>query len=174
MKSNSSGIFNIILILIVALWFGLSLFALQKTVPLAYAANSTGNAVLTITVPLTCEISLVQSITFGTILPGANSVTTSQNVLDTNSGNEGAFAAVDGGNWIGTSNSLNTFGVGNTVWSAGSSVTFASANALTATAANTNVAVGSGSSANIWFGLGIPTGQAADSYTQNIVVINLC
>ncbi len=151
-----------------------SIFMLQYAVVPAYANNSVApNVILSLTVPASCEISLVQSISFGVVLAGSNTVTTSQNVLDLNNGNGGAFVAVSGGNWMGA-NALDTFGVSNTVWSSSNSVLFKSANALTLIPANTNIAVGAASGATIWFGLGIPPGQTADTYTQNILVTNLC
>ena len=156
-----------------ALAVAATLLALQAFVPAAYANSVAPNVIFTVNVESVCEISLSKSISFGTILAGSNSVTTSQNVLDTNNGNGGAFVAVNGGNWIGA-NALNVFGVSNTVWSAASAVGYGSANALTTVAANTDIAVAAGSSTNVWFGLGIPAGQAADVYSQNIIITNLC
>ncbi len=149
-------------------------FLLQLTVQTTYAANSIApNVIFTLNVPSVCEISLTGSISFGTVLAGSNTLTTSQNVLDINNGNQGASIAVSGSNWIGT-NALNTFGVSNTVWSAGSGVAFGAANVLTTIPANTGIAIDAGSRSNVWFGLGIPEGQVADSYTQNIIITNLC
>lgn len=147
---------------------------LQGVIPTTFAANSVApNVVFTLNVPSVCEISLTQSINFGSLLPSANTGTTSQNVLDTNGGNGGAFIAVSGSNWIGT-NALNVFGVSNTVWSDASTVSYGAATQLTFNAAPTGIAVDAGTSTHIWFGLAIPAGQAADAYSENIIVINTC
>ena len=149
-------------------------FLLQLPVQTAYAVNSMApNVILTLNVPSVCEISLTGSLSFGTVIAGSNTLTTSQNVLDINNGNQDASIAVSGGNWIGT-NVLNAFGVSNTIWSAGSGVAFGAANVLTAIPTNTGIAIGAGSGSDVWFGLGIPEGQVADSYTQNIIITNLC
>ncbi len=151
----------------------LALLALQLGVQVAYATNQIApNVILSLTVPAGCEISLnTQSISFGTITASQNSLTTSQNVLDTNGGNGGAVIAVSGSNWV---SGGNNFGVSNTVYSSSSSTSYASGTALTLIPANTAIVVGSSSSTNVWFGLGIPAGQVASTYSQNIIITNVC
>ncbi len=148
------------------------LFLFQSAVPLAYANQIAPNVIATATVPSSCAISLnVFSANFGDLNPGVNSITTSQNVLDTNGGNVGTYIWVYGGNWISGGNS---FGVKNTTYSSSSATNYASGTQLTTASANTNIAVASATSSNIWFGTGVPVGQAAGTYSQNVVITNVC
>lgn len=125
-----------------------------------------------------CGISLsVNAISFGTVKPGSNTVTTGNLVTDTNSG--GTVQAVIwayGGNWM-LGGSFG-FGVTNTVYASKSSNTYASAALLTGISANTGIMMtasgGAYNSNSIYFGLGIPGGQAAATYTQNIIILNTC
>lgn len=149
-----------------------ALFMLQSIVPLSYADITAPNVIASASVPLSCAISLnTFAISFGTINPSTNTLTTSKNVLDTNGGNQGTFIAVYGTSWIGGASS---FVVGQTTWSSSSATGYGSGTALTASPTNTAIAVGTASSASIWFGVGVPSGQAANTYTQNVVILNVC
>ncbi len=152
-----------------------SLYVFQSSIPLAYASNQVApNVIATATVPSSCAISLSPTggFTFASQAPGTNTVTTPNSIVDTNGGNVGTFAWIYGSNWVGGASS---FGVRNTTWSGASTTGYGSANALTTTTANTGLVVASGGgTATIYFGVGVPVGQAANTYTQNIVITNVC
>ncbi len=121
-----------------------------------------------------CQISLsTSSILFGDII-ASETYSTTQVVTDVNNGGVPAYLWVYGGDWI---SGDNNFGVGNTLWDVTSDDSYAG-NALTLVTSNTFVLIpantGSGGSNSIYFGLGIPTGQVAGTYTQNIVLTNVC
>jgi hypothetical protein len=124
----------------------------------------------------TCYISLPSSISFGSVNPGSN---TDTNVIVTDNdinGNVAANVLVDGTTWVAGANS---FGVSNTVWDAASQPSF-TGNALTNALVLTPIVVPAPSlgtpttSNNIYFGVGIPQGTVAGSYTQNILIENSC
>lgn len=161
---------------IAATVFGV-LFALQLGVNLAFASNNqiAPNEILTEVVASTCQISLSPSaFTFANVVASGNTVTTPNSVLDTNNGNAQTYLWVYGSNWIGPNGILPTFGVGSTVFSSAASTGYGSATALTLISQNTAILDAAASSANVFFGLGIPTGQAANTYTQNIIITNVC
>ncbi len=120
----------------------------------------------------TCAISLSpNAIAFGSLTPTSN--TAAQNAItDTNSGTTAANILVYGGDWMGTGS--NSFGVGNTVWAGSNGISFDLANALTSSPFDTGLSVGASSSANVFFGAGVPGGAAGDVYTQTIVIENSC
>ncbi|MEM3572552.1 MAG: PGF-pre-PGF domain-containing protein, partial [Candidatus Micrarchaeaceae archaeon] len=120
--------------------------------------------------PAVCTISLTpNAINFGSLNANAN-IATVNAITDSNTGNVNAYMLVYGGNWIGPSQ----FGVSNTTWSALSGTSFATANHLTALAANTAILVPASGSNTIYFGLGVPGGAPAGSYTQTITIENSC
>ncbi|MEM3744560.1 MAG: hypothetical protein QW759_01830, partial [Candidatus Micrarchaeaceae archaeon] len=121
-------------------------------------------------VTFVCTISLTpNAINFGSLNANAN-IATVNAITDSNTGNVNAYMLVYGGNWIGPSQ----FGVSNTTWSALSGTSFATANHLTALAANTAILVPASGSNTIYFGLGVPGGAPAGSYTQTITIENSC
>ena len=127
-----------------------------------------------------CGIKLSNSlIDFGTIQPGS-SVATANLVTDTNlAGTVNANIFVEGSNWIVPGSSPNFFAA-NTLWDDKSDATY------TGTAVNfggtpapsnfldTKITVNTVSANFIYFGLGVPGGQSAASYTQNIIIENSC
>jgi hypothetical protein len=138
--------------------------------------------ILSITYTLSsCFITVSNTlIGFGNIKSGL-SVSTANAVKDTNNGNVQANVLVAGGLgtsspyngiWIGTS-SANQIGISNTLWNPSSLGTY-SGNALSNTLINTNIVVGAGGSNTVYFGMGVPGGTVADSYTTNIVLENSC
>lgn len=137
------------------------------------------NTVATANVQSACFISLnTGSIDFGSLNPNAN-VPTANQIIDTNQGgNIAANILVEGGNWISGSNN---FLPSNTLWDGTSDATY-TGNALSAipTATDTHIQITAGSiaspnpTASIYFGVGVPSGQVAGSYTQNIILENLC
>lgn len=131
--------------------------------------------IMNIPVSATCGISLSPgSFTFGTMGPGAT-ISTSNVVTDTNyGGGVPATVYLSGSNWIssGTSN----FYVTNTEWNGAKLGTY-NGNALQlfpSGATSTTISIGGGLSANVYFGLAIPTAQPPATYTQNIVFENQC
>ncbi len=119
-----------------------------------------------------CTISLsTNSIDFGNIDPNVD-MPTSNAITDSNSGSAGSYMYAYGGNWIGTSSS-NTFYVANTLWNPSSSAQLIG-NQLLLTSSDTEIYVPPSSSNNIYFGVGVPPGQTADSYSQNITILNEC
>lgn len=150
-------------------------FVLSPLAGPALGANSlTSNVVATVNVPATCFIDLsTNTINFGSLAPTAQ-YPANQLIVDTNSGgNIAANVLVDGGNWIGT-NTIHTFYVTNTIWNPASSNTFTPSNDLTSTLSDTQIVAGAGLSANVFFGVQIPAGQIADTYTQTINIENSC
>ena len=176
MYANGSKFLGAVVVSMVALVMFSVLFVLQFGIPLSFAANQIApNVILSVTVNSVCEISLnTQAVSFGNVIASQNTLTTSQNVLDTNNGNGGTFIWVDGGNWIGPNGIAPSFGVTNTVYSASSANSFGASVALTQIPANSNIFIGIATSNSVWFGLGIPAGQAANVYTQNIIITNVC
>ncbi|MEM0086889.1 MAG: hypothetical protein QXT36_01305 [Candidatus Micrarchaeaceae archaeon] len=145
-----------------------------------YNAPSTqGMVVASANVQSVCYISLSpNTINFGSIYANAN-VPTNNLITDSNpGGNVQATLLVDGGNWIQSVNSLIQFGVGNTLWDAANQITY-TGNALTATLSNTGIIIPASTytttgSNSIYFGLGVPGGTPAGSYTQTITIENSC
>ena len=120
----------------------------------------------------TCTISLSNSIIdFGSISSDSNTAT-SNLVVDTDSGNSASNILVEGGNWISGSNN---FYVANTLWNPTTSASYIG-NALTLipSLTDTKIKITAGSHSNIYFGAGVPAGQPAGSYSQNIILENLC
>ncbi|MEM3181447.1 MAG: hypothetical protein QXV17_10330 [Candidatus Micrarchaeaceae archaeon] len=145
-----------------------------------YNAPSTqGTVVASANVQSVCYISLTpNAINFGSIFANAN-VPTNNLITDSNTnGNTQATLLVYGGNWIQSANSAIQFGVSNTLWDAASQTTYNGiplSNSLTNTGiiipASTYNTIGSNS---IYFGLGVPGGTPAGSYTQTITIENSC
>ncbi|MEM3661941.1 MAG: hypothetical protein QXG73_03880 [Candidatus Micrarchaeaceae archaeon] len=141
-----------------------------------YNAPSTqGMVVASANVQSVCFISLSpNAINFGTIFANAN-VPTNNLITDSNpNGNAQATLFVYGGNWIGPSQ----FGVSNTLWDAAPQTTYNGiplSNSLNTTGiiipASTYNTIGSN---KIYFGLGVPGGTPAGSYTQTITIENSC
>lgn len=128
-----------------------------------------GNA-FPVSSPSTCTISLNQnSINFGPVNP-SSSINTINSILDTNTGNTGAYMYVFGGNWIGPIQ----FGVSNTIWAATNNVPFSTASKLTSTLSNTLISIPSTGSNSIYFGLRVPGGTSSGTYQQTITFENSC
>jgi hypothetical protein len=127
-----------------------------------------------------CFISLSPtSLNFGSIAANAN-VPTNNLVTDSDSnGDAAATIFVEGTSWNSISNTLIGFGVSNTLWSASSLGTY-SGNALTNTLTSTGIIIAAPTQANpttnspIYFGLGVPGGTPAGSYSQTITIENSC
>ena len=112
------------------------------------------------------------AINFGSMNPGTTTATTANGVVTvTDTGNVGSNILTSGTTWTFGSN---TFGVQNTVWSPSSTTAYASANVLTGSAVNTNIIVTTTATNTIYYGLGIPAGQAPGTYSQTIDVISTC
>jgi hypothetical protein len=107
-------------------------------------------------------------IAFPETVPGSFAPTS--NVV--NIGNAGTATSnilIEGGNWIsGTSSFL----VGNTLWSATSGGNIGTQ--LSNTAVDTQIIIPAGDSNSIYFGLNVPTGQAAGTYSQTINALTSC
>ncbi len=119
----------------------------------------------------TCSFTTSNSvINFGLINPG-NVIATQNAILITNTGNTPSNVLLSGNSWaFGT----NTFGVTNTVWSWSINVPYITANALTSTEYDTEVTLGASNSKDIYFGIGIPAGEAPGTYSQTINIISSC
>ena len=140
--------------------------------PLTPSGNAlAGTTVNIIYSSTSCQISLsTNALSFGAVI-ASHAYNTNQVVTDTNNGPAASFLWINGGNWIGGGNS---FGVGNTLWNPTSDSSY-KGNALTSATSNTNILVpGSGGSNSIYFGLGVPAGQPANVYSQNIIITNVC
>ena len=120
----------------------------------------------------TCTISLSSSlISFGSIATMANTAT-SNLIVDTDSGSVASNIMVEGGNWISGSNS---FLPENTLWNPTTSASYIG-NAVQPipNLVDTKIKITAGNTGNIYFGVGVPSAQAAGSYSQNIILENLC
>lgn len=133
-----------------------------------------------------CYISLFPSgISFGTLTPTATyntNVIVSDNDVGGNTAANVLIEATSGsgatlGYWIGPGS--NTIPVGNTLYNGGSLGSYAGnalTNSLVVTAINVpapNIVVTT-TTANVFFGLGVPGGTAGGTYTQNILIENSC
>ncbi len=174
MYANSSKLLGGAIVATAAIVTFSILFMVQFGLPLAFAANQIApNVILTVNVPTVCEVSLSPTtLNFGTVIPSQNTIYTNQNVIDTNNGNGGATIWVYGGNWIGANTAL-TFGVANTTW-ATSNTAYGSGHALTQISTSTGVSATPQAPGTVWWGLGIPAGQTANVYSQNIIITNVC
>ena len=139
---------------------------------ITYATSTNENVNANVVVPSTCYLGVTpNTISFGSVPPGSSYPT---NVLvtasDTN-GNVNSYLFVSGGNWIATSH----FGVTNTSWDPTSQTTYAGT-ALTTVPTNTLIPLsfGPSTSNDIYFGLNVPGGTAAGTYTQTITMYASC
>ncbi len=130
-----------------------------------------------------CYISLsTTTLNFGTLTPTA---TYDTNAVVTDSDTGGNIAANvilqatsgSNGDWIGSG--TNTIPVGNTLWDTASQSSYTGTpltdsgtlTPIVVPAPNTVVTT---TSANVFFGLGVPAGTAGGTYTQNILIENSC
>ncbi|MDE1846024.1 MAG: hypothetical protein KGH53_01975 [Candidatus Micrarchaeota archaeon] len=146
---------------------------------ISLSANSgSTNVVATVNVQSTCVLAVSNSaINFFTVNPGTSTgVGASGNVVsDTNNGNVGSYIWISGSNWIGVNIAVNFF-VANTIYSnsfnnEGAGYLFNSVGLATG---NTGELVSTGATNTLYFGVNIPNGQTANSYTQNVVINNVC
>ncbi len=152
-----------------------------NTIVLQNSCSGTSNTfsvALTINVLGACYISISNSaIGFGTINPGANTPFTSNLVVDNAIGsNVNTNVVVEGSNWA---SGVNNFAVSNTLWS--------NTNAIFGSAGTTPLTLSLNlpgtivipwppvnNANNIYFGVSVPPGEPAGTYTQNILMENLC
>ena len=162
--------------------FSIAAFAFMVVIS-AFALSGFSSATTTVTAPnvvasmtvlSTCEISLSNSvITLPATAPGSFAPTDNGVVTDSNPGNIAGNVVIYGGNWIGTS-SANTFYVTNTVWNPSSSLNQIIGNQLTSSPFTSLLQIPAAGSSTIYFGANVPSGQAADTYSQNIVIEASC
>ena len=139
---------------------------------LLFAGGGTDAVTASVTINNYCSFTVSNSaINFGSMNPGANTVTTANAITVTDTGNIGSNILTSGSSWVFNSN---TFGVTNTVWSTSSSTAYASANLLTGSTVDTKMIVTTATPNTIYYGLGIPAGQAPGTYSQTIDVISSC
>jgi spore coat protein U-like protein len=144
-----------------------SLFAISAV----RAYTNSSDITAQVTVPAVCTVSLsANSIDFGSVAPGTDTGSNNQQVTVTNGGNtEATNVTIKGNDWSGP----DTMPVGQTQW-ATSAFTYGSGNALTASDAVVTTNLAAGSSTTLYFGVGVPSGQAAGTYTQTITVTMNC
>ncbi len=142
------------------------------------ASNSVSvNATLAITVQATCYIGVSNSaISFGALNPGSSVNTANAEFVTNPGGNSNANILVEGSNWV---SGGNNFFVANTLWSATSLGSYGGLplNLAPANFVNTNIEIPyppTSNGNNIYFGVAVPAGQASGTYTQNIIIENLC
>jgi len=151
---------------------------------------STNTLSVTVNVPSICYISLsANSINFGTMPSGTNTLTNWNGILDSDpGGNAQATIAVAGTNWIYSSNTAISFYVANTVYSGTNTISYSQAfpsNSLplsspSSAPPSTGLTIPQPTQANsitsteIYFGLGVPGGTKVGAYTQNIIIGNMC
>ncbi len=155
----------------------------NENVTYSVNALTTANVEVTFTVQPTCYISLSSNaINFGQLAAGKNTGYTSNVIVDSdNGGNVAANILVNGTNWEEISPATgNSFGVSNTVWGPSNTVAYSAGTHLTTIANNTNILIPAPTqstpttSNDIYFGLGIPGGTPAGTYTQTITIENSC
>ena len=147
-------------------------FGMLSIPGVTFGGTQSSSVTASVNVPLYCGISVSPtSISFGSVSPGS-SVPTNVLVTDTNAaGNTQANVLIDGGNWISGSNS---FGASNTLWDTSSQATYAGT-PLTLTPVSTGETLAASAGSNtLYFGLAVPSSQAAGVYTQTITIENSC
>ena len=146
-----------------------------------YNSISTANAITAmVDVQGTCYITLsTNTISFGSIVSSAN-VPTNVLVTDTDNGGNAASTLLVGGNdWTQTASPHTTFGVSNTLWDATSQGSYAGT-ALSNSLVTTGISIAAPNtvttttSNSIYFGLNIPGGTPAGTYSQDITIENSC
>lgn len=147
-------------------------------VGMLFAAGNTFNGIgLNLVVSGVCTPTLSNAlINFGTVTPGSFAPTTNaETVSDVGSVSSNIVlysTSSTTGNWVSGSFS---FLVSNTVWDMASHPGSIVGNQLTnSISTDTEIFVPVGSSNNIYFGLNVPLGQAAATYTQGITVSLSC
>ncbi len=138
-----------------------------------HAYTDSSDITASVTVPAICTVSLnTTTIDFGSVAPGADTGGVNQAVNVTNGGNTQATSTtIKGNDW---SDGTHTMPVGQTEWST-STFTYGSGTALTASDATiTGGNLNAGSSLILYFGVGVPSGQAAATYSQTITVTMNC
>ena len=160
------------------IWKIAALFAILATTSLlavgvAHAYTNSSDITATVTVPSVCTVSLnTSTISFSSVSPGTDTGSTNQVVNVTNSGNAQATnVTIKGTAW--SDGGSNTMPVGQTEWGT-SGFAYGSGTALTTSDAVVTNNLGAGSSVLIYFGVGVPSGQAAATYTQTITVTMNC
>jgi hypothetical protein len=118
----------------------------------------------------TCSVSISPAtINFGSLNPGS-SFDTNQVVTDYNNGTVSANMLVYAGNWI---NGAVNFGLSKTLWNP-TSLSSYTGNAMTTAPTLANIIIPASGSNSIYFGLSVPPGQSAGSYSQTITIENEC
>ncbi len=151
---------------------GLSILAIFGLVAgIVLATGTTDLVSASVTINSYCSFTVSNTaIDFGSLFPG-NTIPTDNVITVSDTGNIGSNILTSGSNWAFASN---TFGVTNTVWSPTSGTTYASATPLTGTTTDTKIVVTTTTSNDIYYGLGIPAGEAPGTYSQTINVISSC
>ena len=147
-------------------------FGMLSIPGVTFGGTQSSSVTASVNVPLYCGISVSPtSISFGSVSPGS-SVPTNVLVTDTNAaGNTQANVLIDGTVW---SSSPNSFGVSNTLWDTTSQATY-NGIALTSSLASTGETLAASAGSNtLYFGLAVPSSQAAGTYSQTITIENSC
>ncbi len=163
--------------LIAMLMVGVSLTVYN---PKVYA-QSTNFIVANVGVASTCTAVLTNTlINFGSLAPGST-LGPVNGIVDTDSaGNVDANILLSASNMINPANPADTFYITNTVWNPSYSTGLTTENAITALypllGSDTGIVVTPGNANGnvLYFGINVPNGQAAGSYTQNIYIENNC
>jgi hypothetical protein len=157
---------------------------------LSFGGTTTNTLQANVQVQKVCAITSVNNalINFVAIAPGGNDNTANGVTITDSGGNFASNILVAGGVgnyispgnniWIGSSAS-NTIGISNTLWNPSSVGTY-SGNALSNTLTDTKVVLPAPTQASpsttnvIYFGMGVPSGTPADTYTTNIILETTC
>jgi hypothetical protein len=146
-----------------------------------YNQTSTANSITaSVAVNPICYISLASTaISFGSIKSGSSRATNAIVTDSDTGGNAAASLLVGGTNWALTGSNSISFGVSNTLYDAAAQPTYIGT-ALTNNLVDTSITIPAPTQSNtitsnsIYFGLGIPGGAPAGSYTQTITIENSC
>lgn len=131
---------------------------------------------ITVTAGATCTLALSNSvIDFGTLTSGTN-LAPQNAVTDTNSGTAASYLWLYGSNWIQIGAVTPNFYVTNSVFSNALSQTGTGYlyNAVTIASANSGMLVTTTTPNTLFFGINVPSGEPAVSYSSNIAIFNAC
>ncbi|MDE1762279.1 MAG: hypothetical protein KGH78_03760 [Candidatus Micrarchaeota archaeon] len=163
---------------ILAIAIAITVLSMIGPIGVLFAAGTTFNGIgVNFIISGVCTPVLSNSlINFGSVTPGSFAPTANAETV-TDSGSVGSnivlySTSTTTGNWV--SGSL-SFLVSNTVWDGASHASTIVGNQLSNTiTTDTQIFVPVSSSNNLFFGLNVPVGQAAGTYTQGITVSLSC
>jgi hypothetical protein len=143
-----------------------ALVSLFGTFPVVTPSPIPEQVAASVVVPEFCDMQLSDSsVSFGTPIPGTLGTEDSVTITMP-TGNDPTTPTILGNGWT-TVGGINNMLVGATVWGTSSHAGTTLTDAEVATA---EVSFGLGNSVTLYMNVNIPEGQAADTYTQTIII----